>query len=157
MGIASDIVYGKSFELPVARLVAEALWPGSIAVELPTFSDLDTGIVLSGKLVAFVEVKSRRTSFAKYPTTLVALRKHEAAKHAKADLKLPTACVVVFTDAVGVFDLCTPPDDVVEVTRHDRPGKAVTHAAYKIERMKVLESVFAAMMGGGSDEKQPSN
>src|SRR5687767_1527186 len=99
MNVKTDLRFGKLYELAAAQLCAEQLWPGSTVAACPTYADIDFVVTVAEKgLVAFLEIKTRRVDSAKYDSTIVHVNKHHAGRWGKTFFKVPTVCLVVFTD-----------------------------------------------------------
>lgn len=146
----ADLQFGKRYEQVAAEELVAKLWPGHQLVEMHTFSDIDFGVVLPQegappKMVALLEVKTRRISIEQYDSTLVAFRKHDAGRWAKVFLKLPTVCLVVFTDAAATFDLAQAPDAKENIVRGDRGGAGVEHALYAHSRFGRHDELLEAI------------
>lgn len=149
--LKTELAWGKKFEYVAAEAYAAKRWPVAQLVEAPAYSDLDFAVIKpqeSGPpvLAAFLEVKTRRIDSAKYDSTIVAWRKHDAARFGRTFFKVPTVCLVVFTDAVATFDLHDLPDGKQKIGRYDRPGPEVEHALYLHTRFEyhneLLEGIF---------------
>lgn len=141
MSLKEELLFGKRFEYVAAEAYVAKRWPGAQLVEAPAYSDLDFAVIKpqeSGPpvLAAFLEVKTRRIDSAKYDSTIVAWRKYDAARFGRAFFKVPTVCLVVFTDAVATFDLHDLPDGKQKIGRFDRPGTEVDHALYLHSRFE---------------------
>src|SRR5262245_2696781 len=95
---AAEIAYGKLYERPAAEVFARKQWPGCQVVPAGRFADLDFLILAppegipNGKggfknqpneFIAFLEVKKRRKVSASWDSTIVAIRKHHAARWGK--------------------------------------------------------------------------
>lgn len=134
--IRAELAFGKVYERIGAEVVAEKLWPGCTLVATQGFADIDFIVGMpqpDGSLrhIAFLETKARRCSITQYDSTIVAERKHTAARWGREFYKVETVCLVLFIDGVATFPLHTPPDKVDIVVRHDRPGRnKMQHAFY---------------------------
>ena len=104
---------------------------------------------LPGEFIAFLEIKKRRKVAASWPSTIVHINKHHAARWGKKYFKVPTVCLVLFTDTAGYFNLHELPDSEEDIERWDRPGQSVPHACYLYSRMtwdtELLPAVMAAI------------
>jgi hypothetical protein len=150
-----EVAFGKIFEKRTAEAVAAKLWPGCRLVAAHGWADIDFLVVGedadSGDLkhIAFLEVKARRIPITRYESTIVSMRKHHAGRWGKEFYKVPTICIVLFTDALATFDLHATPDGKENITRHDNPGVTVEHALYLHKRFErhdeLLEGIHAAI------------
>lgn len=125
-----DYGFGKQYERKAAEAVVALRWPGARVAEMPTFSDIDWLVL--GKddaVLGLVEVKARRIASTAYRDTLVAWRKHTAAKCLKEHLKVATLCVVVFTDTIAAFDLCETPAGKMTLDVRGT-GRQIEHCLY---------------------------
>lgn len=152
MLVMSDLAFGKTYELAAAAIYVAKRWPGAQLVEAPTYADLDWLVVKPqekgpNKLISFLEVKTRRIHSKKYNSTIVAYRKHDAARLAKAFFKVGSVCLILFTNDVATFDLHDIPDGKQIIGRYDRPGKGVVHALYHHHRFdwhpELLDPILA--------------
>lgn len=137
----SELAFGKTYERVAAEAYVEKRWPGAQLIESPAYADLDWQVVRPREsqpplLLAWLEVKTRRIDSKKYEDTIVAYRKHDAARFGRAFFKVPTVCLVLFTDTVATFDLHDAPDGKREIGRYDRPGGAIPHALYLHSRFE---------------------
>ncbi len=161
---ATDLAYGKVYEEPAARVFAQKQWPGSEIRPAGRFADIDFLVFagpegvsngkgglkhLPGEFIAFLEIKKRRKVAASWPSTIVHINKHHAARWGKKYFKVPTVCLVLFTDTAGYFNLHELPDSEEDIERWDRPGQSVPHACYLYSRMtwdtELLPAVMAAI------------
>jgi hypothetical protein len=148
-----ELAFGKVYERVAAEQYAALTWPGAIVAPCNTFADIDFIVVDPAKgLVGFVEIKTRKIASTKYDSTIVSMRKHEAGRYGQHYFKVPTMCVVVFTDNAGVFDLKLTPDLVAPITRWDR-DKPVPHAHYNHDKLVWMPNLFAAVMQAVADEQ----
>lgn len=149
--IKAELAFGKVYERIAAEVVAAKLWPGCTLIATQSFADIDFIVAMPQpdgtlKHIAFLETKARRCSITQYESTIVAERKHTAGRYGREFYKVPTVCLVLFTDGVATFNLHLAPDKVENVTRHDRPGqRGMQHAFYmhdKFERHdELLEEI----------------
>lgn len=152
-----EIAFGKVSEEPAARAYVEKRWPGALVAATNQFADLDWQVLApaeglfdaAGKqtarpyeIIAWLEVKSRRCGVNQYPSTIVAHRKHHAARYGKEFFKVSSVAIVLFTDAYTTFNLAEKPDSVENVTRRDRPGVTVEHAFYLHSRLEKHDDLF---------------
>jgi hypothetical protein len=89
--------------------------------------------------VAYVEVKRRRTDFAKYQDAMFPWRKHDLGK-ALYPHSIPFVGVTEYGCGTLVeVDLAVVPAVVKNVVRADRPGTPpVRHGLYSLRQLKVL-------------------
>lgn len=93
----------------VRRLI-ERRW-NCTATKLPMQYHLDFGLYRGGELVAFAEVKCRKTPFANYPTYIISLSKVVAALDLSAAAgRVPALLVVNWADVVGWVNLAQAGD-----------------------------------------------
>lgn len=154
MSFMAELAFGKAFERVAAEKYAAQTWPGSVIAPCPTYADVDFVAIspLTG-LLGFIEVKTRRIPSTKYDSTIVSLRKHHTGRYAKEFLKVPTPCVVIFTDTLGVFDLRLVPDTIAPIGRWDRPGKEVDHAHYLHSRLVWMPELHAEILKKVAEEQ----
>lgn len=142
---------GTKWEIPAAEALASVKWPGATIVQNPPYSEIDLGVVLNGKLVAQLEVKRRYQDIGKYDTTMVTWTKHDVGRFYRKYFKAHVFCLLVFDDAVAVFDLGDRPDGKEKKGRWDRPGSEREYALYKVEGMErhddLLPGIKAAVRG----------
>lgn len=130
-----DLEFGLLRERIAAEVLIEQQWPDCTVRNLPNLSQLDFAIDGPTGLIGFLEVKVRRIAAGQYPTTAVGFNKHEVALALRKALRLPTYCLVVYTDKAGLFQLDERPDGKELMTRADRGHSGSEHAFYKTERM----------------------
>jgi hypothetical protein len=141
-----ELAFGKVYEEVAARKYAATVWPGALVAPCNTFADIDFVVVDPAKgLVGFIEVKTRKIPSTKYDSTIVSLRKHHAGRWGREFFKVPTMCVVLFTDTCGVFDLKETPDLIAPITRWDR-GKPIDHAHYNHSRLTWLPELHTEVL-----------
>lgn len=148
----AELQFGKQYERIAAEVFIAKRWPSAKLVEAPAYSDVDWFVVEPqaggpDKLIALLEVKTRRIDSKKYDSTIVAARKHDAARYAKAFFKVPTVCLVLFTDAVATFDLHEAPDGRQIIGRGDRPGSQMLHALYLHSRFEYHNELLEPILG----------
>ncbi len=141
MRLIEELAFGKTYERAAAEVYVEKRWPGAQIIESPTYADLDWQVVQPRKeapplLLAWLEVKTRRIGSKQYEDTIVAYRKHDAARFGLVFFKVPTVCLVIFADTVATFDLHEAPDSKREIGRYDRPGVSILHALYLHSRFE---------------------
>jgi hypothetical protein len=149
--VRAEIAFGKVSEEPAARAYVEKRWPGAIVAATNQFADLDWQVLApaeglfdaDGKqiarpfeIIAWLEVKSRRCGVDQYPSTIVAVRKHHAARYGREFFKVQSVAIVLFTDAYTTFNLGEEPDSIEDVSRRDRPGVSVKHAFFLHTRLE---------------------
>jgi hypothetical protein len=143
-----DYQFGAIYEQVVAEVVCEALWPGATLAQAPTYGDLDWVAIQPSplgegvaKLLGALEVKARRISGSRFPSTIVASRKSDAAKAFRAFFKCPSWAAIQFTDNLALLNLLLPPDSEELISRNDR-DKAVPHSIYSHERLDWRPDLF---------------
>lgn len=147
--VLAELAFGKVYERVAAEHYAAKRWPGAQLAECAAYADIDFVVTSStGKFLGFIETKARRISSTRYESTIVAYRKHDAARYGKYYFKVPTVCLVLFTDAVATFNLHEDPDGAETITRHDR-GTSAPHALYAHSRFEwhneLLEPIAVAV------------
>lgn len=96
----------------------------------------------AGFLIAYVEVKRRRTPFATYGDAIFPLRKHKRARQSALKHDIPYIGVTLYGCGTLVeVALSKVPSKTRDIARRDRPGtKPVPHAVYSKRQMTVLEA-----------------
>lgn len=142
----SDLRFGLRVERVAAELFMRRQWPDRNVrlVDNAKYSSLDYAVVEDcpdghTRMVAYIEVKARRTRHDAYPTTIVSLDKHEAGCLVKRFFRIPSYGLVVFTNSAGYFSLSEPPDRVEYIARMDRDGKGADHGHYSMSRVTLLD------------------
>jgi Holliday junction resolvase-like predicted endonuclease len=138
-----ELDWGKVFERIAAEEYAKLVWgAGAVVVENPAKADADFTVAADGKLVAFLEVKARRARSTQYEDTIVVTRKYDLGRYARMFFQVPTHCVLVFEDTVGMFRLDEKPDGKRMVTRQDR-GTTGEHCYWGHKRMEWFPELLA--------------
>lgn len=130
-----DVAFGKQFERTIAQVYIDKVYKDAFLVEMPTYSDIDFAVICKGKIIAFIETKTRKIASTLYDSTMLSERKHIAAKDIKNSLKVPVIALIAFTDVVASFSLVDVPDEVKFVGRRDRGMRGTEHAFYLHSRM----------------------
>ncbi len=108
----------------------------------------------NGKLAAFLEIKTRRIASDAYESTILATRKHHAARWGKEYWKVKTVALVLFSDRLATFGLQEKPDAEELIGRRDRPNApAVPHVLYNHSRFEWHDDLFVAIRARVEDEK----
>lgn len=166
---AAEVAYGKLYEEPAAREYAQMKWPGAEVKPAGRFADIDFLVFAGpegipnergglkhqpGEFIAFLEVKKRRKVSTSWTSTIVHVNKHHAARWGKKFFKVPTVCLVMFPDTVGVFDLHEEPDGEENIERWDRAGVSVPHAVYNYTRMTWHPELLATILATVARENE---
>lgn len=137
-----DLAFGIPRETSAAYTGAVAIWGWNVEVkEFGTkWNTFDREVYQFGNLVGYVEVKSRRNTWNKYPTTVVSLNKVAKAKASD----LPIYFVFYFEDRVGYLDpKKVEPVEIKFVGRRDRGGAGTDHAFYPIDSIVWCDSIIS--------------
>jgi len=136
---------GQKWEIPAAEALASVRWPGATIVRNPATSEIDLCVVVDGLLVAQLEVKRRYQNIGKYETTMVTWSKHDVGRFYRKYFKAHVFCLLVFDDAVAVFDLGDTPDGKEVKGRWDRPDSERLYALYEIEGMDRYDDLLSGI------------
>ena len=145
MSIEREVAWGEAAE---ERIVQRWLKLSPFAEDCETFRksdefrDFDFYIEAKGGYVrCYVEVKRRRTDFAKYGDAIFPLRKHNHARRESLKTGIPHIAVTEYGCGTLVeVNLAKKPASTKDVARRDRPGmKPVPHAFYTRRQLTVLE------------------
>jgi hypothetical protein len=107
------------------------------------FKDFDFYVLdKEGFIIAYVEVKRRRSEFALYGDAIFPLRKHKRARASVLKHDIPFIGVTLYGCGTLVeVPLSKVPSEKRDIARRDRPGqKPVPHALYSKRQLTVLES-----------------
>lgn len=138
----TDLNFGIPRETSAAYTGAVAIWGWNVEVkEFGTkWNTFDREVYQFGNLVGYVEVKSRRNSWDKYPTTMVSLNKVTKAKASE----LPIYFVFYFDNRIGYLNPKTvSPVEVKFVGRRDRGGAGTDHAFYSVNDIVWCDPVIS--------------
>jgi hypothetical protein len=105
------------------------------------FKDFDFYILdRDGFLMAYVEVKRRRSHFSKYGDAIFPLRKHKRARQSVLKHDIPFIGVTLYGCGTLVeVPLSKVPSSTRDIQRRDRPNtKPVPHAIFSKRQMTVL-------------------
>lgn len=99
---ASDLVE----EEDIVSLLCEMF--GKTYRKLPVSYGLDFALMSGDRISSFIECKSRRNAFDKYPTIMVSGLKIMKARELSAAFGVNCLFVIRWTDKLGYVDLCSP-------------------------------------------------
>ena len=139
---AAEVAWGEAAELDILRRwmrVAEL--DGCEVIQSQGYADHDFLLLAkTGMPVAYVEVKKRRTLFAKYKDSICPVRKHHLGAALWSKHKIPFLLVTEHPDALIEVDLAQKPTAQKPLGRHDRPDEpAPMHAFYAGDLITILE------------------
>ena len=141
---AAEVAWGESAEADIIRRWLKLSPLGRGASRLIKSMPYDPyDFFLFGKRgipIAALEVKRRRSPFARYGDVMVPIKKHEYALELDELFRLPFVAVTEYGDGARVeVDLRSEPTERRDVKRHDRPGMTpVPHALYGKSKLTVL-------------------
>lgn len=144
--IASEVAFGESAE---ERILSRWLKLSAFAeghsgyLHSPDFKDFDFYVHdRDGFVIAYCEVKRRRTPWGQYPDVIFPIRKHKRAKTASLKHSMPFIGVTEYGCGTLVeINLAKAPSGKKMIARRDRPGTpAVEHAIYSLRQLTVLEA-----------------
>lgn len=147
MSIEREVAWGEANEERILKrwLKLSAFAEGCEAFrKSDEFRDFDFYVEAPGGYVrCYVEVKRRRTEFAKYGDAIFPLRKHKHALRESLLTGIPHVAVTEYGCGTLVeVVLSKKPSVTKDVVRRDRPGmKPVPHAFYTRRQLTVLEGV----------------
>lgn len=154
--LRSELAFGKVWERIAAEEYARKRWPTAQIIQNPAYADIDWLVVApkgdEPALVAALEIKARRIDSKRYESAIVAFRKHDAARFMRTFFKVPTVCLVLYTDTVATFSLAETPAGKELVTRFDRE-KGVEHALYLHSAFEWHPDVYEAIQARVAEEQ----
>lgn len=138
----AEVGFGEAYEEPILaewKQLSPAATEARGFIKGGQYDDFDF-IILDrrGLVIVYLEIKQRRVKFGQYGDAMFPLRKHELALEAK---RRGTCILAVTRYACGSLvevDLGQPPTKKADVTRRDRPGKAVPHVFYSGRKLRLL-------------------
>jgi hypothetical protein len=147
VSIEREVAWGESREGAVAKRWLELSPLGKMAVRVVKSSDYDDFdfyvFSKNGVPLVWLETKVRTIKFGLYGDAMFPKRKHDYAVMMKTMYKIPVFAVTEYScGALVQVDLTLPPAEIKNVTRKDRPGKAIPHVFYKDSQMLVLAKEF---------------
>lgn len=142
---ASEVAYGESAEEAILLrwLKKTSFVKGwKVYSKSAGYKDFDFYVLDdAGFLIAYVEVKRRRTPFSQYGDAMFPLRKHKRARQSQLKHNIPFIGVTEYGCGTLVeVNLAKDPSQTKDVSRRDRPGqRPVPHAFYSKRQLTVLE------------------
>lgn len=140
---AAEVEFGVSQEERVLRRWAPLSRIGRKArgfLRAGRFDDFDYVVFgEDGRVIAYLEIKVRRVPLAKYGDAVFPARKMAKARSIWRANKLPFIAAVEYgCGALVQVDLTAAPSGYRRLTRHDRPGQAVSHVVYGRDKLNIL-------------------